>query len=57
MRRRIVNIWANRDYPEWIYRRVATIVVALDVLHIHRAAHAWNLVNVLGIVEQIRVLP
>lgn len=53
MRGRIIDIRAKRDDPIWIDRRMASIVMPLDVLHIHSARHAGNLIYVFGVVEQI----
>lgn len=56
MRGGVVDIWAARNYPERIDRRMASIVVPFDVIHLDCAAHSRNLENVFGVVEQIRVL-
>lgn len=56
MRGWVVDIWAARNYPERIDRRVASIVVSFDVIHLDCAAHSWNLEYVFGVVKQIRVL-
>jgi hypothetical protein len=57
MRRRVVDIGAVRDDPEWVYRRVASVVMLLNVFHVYGATHAVYLVNVFYVVEDIRVLP
>lgn len=53
---RVVNIWALRDDPIRIDRRVASIVMLLDMFHVYSAAHTWHLENVFSVIEQIRVL-
>ena len=53
---REVYIWALRDYPIRIDRRVASIVMLLDMFHIYSAAHTWDLENVFRVIEQIHVL-
>lgn len=53
----VVNVGARRDNSVGVYRRVASVVVLPDVLHVHRAAHARDLVDVLGVVEQVWVFP
>lgn len=55
MRRRIINIRTLWDDPVCIYGRMASIVVLLYVFHVDRAAHAWDLVYVFGVIEQIRI--
>lgn len=48
---------ADGDDAKWIDGRMASIVVALDVIHVHCAAHAWDLENVFAVIQQIRVFP
>jgi len=57
MRRKIINIGANRNNTQWIHRRVASVIVELDVIHVDGATHAWDLKDVLCVVEQIWILP
>jgi len=57
MRSIIIDVWAHRDNPVWIYGRVTSIVALPNVLHVHRAANARNLVDVLGVIEQIWIFP
>lgn len=56
MRRRVVNVRANRNNPQWIHGRTASIIMPFDVFHAHSAAHPWNLKNVFRVIEQILVL-
>lgn len=51
-----VNAWAQRDDPERIDGRMAAVIMPLDVLHVDRAAHARDLVDLLGVIEDIWVL-
>ena len=51
MRSIIIDVWAHRDSPVWIYGRVTSIVAFLNVLHVNRA------VDVLGVIEQIWIFP
>lgn len=56
MRGRIINVGANRNDPIGIDRRMASVVMPLDVLHIDCARHAWDLIYVFGVIEQIGIL-
>jgi hypothetical protein len=51
------DVGAYRDNPVGVYGWMASVVVLPYVLHIDRATHARNLVDVLGVIEQIRVFP
>jgi len=53
----VVDVGARRDNPIGVYRWVASIVVLPDVLHVQRAADARDLVDILGVVEQVWVFP
>jgi len=53
MRRREVCIGTDGDNSIWVDGRMASIVVLLYVIHVDRAAHAWNLVYVFGVIKQI----
>lgn len=53
---RVVYIWALRDDPKRIDRRVASIVMLLDMFHVYSAAHTWDLENFFRVIEQIWVL-
>lgn len=53
----VIDVRACRDDPVGIYGRMASIVVLSYVLHVNRAADARNLVDVLGVIEQIGVFP
>jgi hypothetical protein len=53
----IIDAGACWDNPIRVYGWMASVVVFPYVLHINRAAHARNLVDVLGVIEQIRVFP
>jgi hypothetical protein len=53
----VVDVGACWDNPVGVYRRVASVVVFPDVLHLHRAADARDLIDVLGVVEKVWVLP
>jgi hypothetical protein len=53
----VVDTGARRDDPVGVYGGVASIVVLPDVLHVHCAADARDLIDVLGVVEQVRVFP
>lgn len=57
MRRSVIDVWSMRDDPERVNRRVASIVMLLDVIHVHRATHSGDLENVFRVVEQIWILP
>lgn len=57
MRRSVIDVWSMRDDPERVNRRVASIVMLLDVIHVHCATHSGDLENVFRVVEQIRILP
>jgi hypothetical protein len=57
MRRRVVNIRAKRNDAKWINRRMASIVMPLDVFHFDCTTDARHLKNVFGVIEEIRVLP
>lgn len=57
MRSIIIDVWAHRDNPVWIYGRVASIVAFSYVLHVNRAANTRNLVDVLGVIKQIWIFP
>lgn len=57
MRRRVINVWSTRDDPKRVNRRVASVVMLLDVIHVHCAIHTGDLEYVLRVVEQIRILP
>ena len=52
----VVNVGARGDNPIGIYRWMTPVVVLPDVLHIHRAAHARGLIDILDVVEQVQVL-
>lgn len=56
MRRGIIYVGTSRDDPIRVYRRMAPIIVFLYVLHVDRGAHAWDLVYVLDVVEEIWTL-
>jgi hypothetical protein len=49
-------MWAKRNDPKWIDRRMASIVMPLDVFHVDCTTHARDLKNVFGVIKQIRVL-
>jgi hypothetical protein len=53
----VVDIGACGDNPVRVYGWMASVVVLPYVLHIDRAADARNLVDVLGVIEQVRVFP
>jgi len=53
----VVDVGARRDNPVGVYRWVASVVVLPDVVHVHRAVDARDLVDVLGVVEQVWVFP
>ena len=53
----VVDVGARRDNPIGVYRWVASIVVLPHVLHVQRAADARDLVDILGVVEQVWVFP
>lgn len=57
MKRRVIDIGAVRDDPEWVYRRVAPVVMLLNVFHVNSATHALDLVDIFYVVEDIRVFP
>lgn len=57
MRRSVIDVWSMRDDPKRVDRRVASIVMLLDVIHVNRATHTGDLENVFRVVEQIRILP
>lgn len=56
MRRRVVDVWPVRDDPERVYSRMASVVMLLNVNHVHSATQALDLVDVFYVVENIRVL-
>lgn len=56
MRRRVVNIRAKRNDAKWINRRMASIVMPLDVFHVDCTTDPRHLKNVFGVIEEIRVL-
>lgn len=56
MGRREVNIRAMRNDSIWINGRVTSIIVLLDVIHVHCAAHARNLEDLFCVIEQVWVL-
>lgn len=56
MRSRVVNVRANRNNSQWIHGRMASIIMPLNVFHVHSAAHPGDLENVFGVIEQIGVL-
>ena len=53
----VIDVGACGDNPVRVYGRMASVVVLPYVLHIDRVADARNLVDVLGVIEQIRVFP
>jgi hypothetical protein len=53
----VIDVGPCRDNPVGVYGWMASVVVLPYVLHIDRAAHARNLVDVLGVIEQIRIFP
>lgn len=53
----VINVRARGDNPVGIYGWMASIIVLPYVLHVNRAANARNLVDVLGVIEQIWVFP
>ena len=53
----VVDVGASGDNPVGVYRRMASVVVLPDVLHVNAAANARDLVDVLGVVEQVWVFP
>ena len=53
----IVYVGSNGDDTKGIDGRMATIVMLLYVVHIHSVRDSWNLIDVLGIIEQIWILP
>lgn len=57
MRRGVIDIWSMGDDPKRVDRRVASIVMLLDVIHVHGATHTAYLKYVFRVVEQIRILP
>lgn len=57
MRRRVVYTWAIGNDPNGVDSWMASIVMPLDVLHVHRGTHSMELENVFCVIEQIRVLP
>lgn len=40
---------------KWIDGRMASIVMLLDMFHVHCTAHPSNLENILCVIEKIRV--
>lgn len=57
MRRRVVDLWSVRDDSKRINRRMASVIMLLDMDHVHRATHTRDLEYVFRVVEQIRILP
>ena len=57
MRCRVVDLLAHGHNSIRIDRRMAPVVMVLDVPHVHRLTNAWDLVQILSIIEQIRILP
>ena len=57
MRRGVIDVWTMRDDPKRVNRRVASIVMLLDVIHVHGATHTRDLKYIFRVVEQIRILP
>lgn len=53
---RVVDVRATRDDPERIDRRVAAVVMLLNVLHVHRAANSRDLEYFFGVVEDVGIL-
>jgi hypothetical protein len=53
----VVDVGSSGDNPVWVYGRMASVVVLPDVFHVDGAADAGDLVYVLGVVEQVWVLP
>lgn len=51
----VVDVGASGDNPVGVYGRMASVVVLPDVLHVDSAADARDLVDVLGVVEQVWV--
>lgn len=55
MRGRVVDVGATRDDSERIDRRVAAVVMLLNVLHVHRAANSGDLEYFFGVVEDVGI--
>lgn len=57
VRRRVVDVRSLGDDPERVYRRVASVVMLLNMFHVHSATHSTDLVDIFYVVEDIRILP
>jgi hypothetical protein len=53
----VVDVGSSGDNPVGVYRWMASVVVLPDVFHVNGAANARDLVDVLGVVEQVWVFP
>lgn len=57
MRGRIICIRTKRNDSKRINKRMASVVVVLDMFHDHGATHARDLKNIFSVIKQIRVFP
>lgn len=55
MRRRVIDVWSKSDDPKRVDRTVASLVMPLDVIHVHGVTlipGIWNM----SFVQQIWIL-
>ena len=52
----IVDIGPNGDDPIRVDDRMTPVIMLLDVVHVDRVWHTRQLVNILGVVEEVWVL-
>ena len=56
MRRRIIDLRPDRHDARRVDRRVAAVIVRLDVVQVDRLGHARHLVEVAQVVRQVRIV-
>lgn len=53
MRQRVINVWSMSYNPKRVYRRKASIVILLDMGHLHCTAQPGDLVDIFRVVKEI----
>jgi len=56
MRQRVINVWSMSDDLKRVYRRKASIVVLLDMIHLYCTAHSRDLVDIFRVVKEMIIL-
>lgn len=56
MRQRVIDVWSMSYNPKRVYRRKASEIILLYMIHLYCTAQSLDLVDIFRVVKDIRIL-